>query len=106
MPPEKRLCHIIIQPKLNDFTIKTNSHQKEILDDQIARLFYACNLTFSLAENDVFKKTISMLRTDYTPPRRKGLAGGILEKIFNEVTTMTASAPWRQGCYSIEGWVE
>ena len=86
------LCHKIYQPKLNDFTIKTNSHQKEILDDQIARLFYACNLPFSLAENDVFKKTISILRPGYTPPTRKSIAGGLLDKIYIEVTTMAASA--------------
>ncbi|KAI6651907.1 hypothetical protein LOD99_4786 [Oopsacas minuta] len=92
IPPEKRVCHKIIQPKLNDFTIKTSSHQKETLDNQIARLFYACNLPFNLAENDVFKKTISMLRPGYTPPTRKSLAGGLLDKTFNEVTTMTASA--------------
>ena len=92
MPPEKRLCHKIIHPKLNDFTIKTNSLRKEILDDQISRLFYACNLPFSLAENDVFKKTISMLRPSYIPPKRKSLARGLLDKIFNEVNAMTASA--------------
>ncbi|KAI6658327.1 hypothetical protein LOD99_15596 [Oopsacas minuta] len=33
-----------------------------------------------------------MLRLGYTPPTRKSLAGGLLDKIFNEVTTMTASA--------------
>ncbi|KAI6647468.1 hypothetical protein LOD99_12464 [Oopsacas minuta] len=65
-----------------------NSHQKEILDNQI---FYACSLQFNLAENDVFKKTISMLRPGYTPTR-KSLAGGLLDKTFNEVTTITASA--------------
>ncbi|KAI6656252.1 hypothetical protein LOD99_11315 [Oopsacas minuta] len=77
---------------MNDFTIKTSSHQKEILDNQIARLFYACNLPFNLTENDVFKKTISMLRPGYTPLTRKSLAGRLLDKTFNEVTTMTASA--------------
>ncbi|KAI6647466.1 hypothetical protein LOD99_12462 [Oopsacas minuta] len=46
---------------------------------------------FNLAENDVFKKTISMLRPGYTPTR-KSLAGGLLDKTFNEVTTITASA--------------
>ncbi|KAI6658145.1 hypothetical protein LOD99_11125 [Oopsacas minuta] len=92
IPPEKRVCHKIIQPKLNDFTIQTSPHQKEILANQIARLFYACNLPFNLAENDVFKKSISMLRPGYTLPARKSLAGGLLDKIFNEVTTMTASA--------------
>ena len=33
-----------------------------------------------------------MLRPGYTPPTRKSLAGGLLDKIFNEVNTMTASA--------------
>ena len=45
----------------------------------------------SLAEHDVFKKTISTLRPGYTPPTRKILAG-LLDKIYNEVTTMAASA--------------
>ena len=77
---------------MNDFIIKTNSHQKEILDDQIAHLFYACNLPFSLAENDVFKKTISILRPGYTPPTKMIIAGALLDKIYIEVTTMAASA--------------
>eukprot|EP00800_Vazella_pourtalesii_P018224 TRINITY_DN576_c0_g2_i2.p2 TRINITY_DN576_c0_g2~~TRINITY_DN576_c0_g2_i2.p2 ORF type:complete len:150 (+),score=11.19 TRINITY_DN576_c0_g2_i2:528-977(+) len=92
LPFKKHVCHKIYQPKLNDFTIKTNSHQKEILDDQIPRLFYASNLPLSLAENDVFKKTISILRPGYTPPTRKSIAGGLLDKIYIEVTTMAASA--------------
>ena len=77
---------------MNDFISKTNSHQKEILDDQIAHLFYACNLPFSLAENYVFKKTISILRPGYTPPTKMIIAGALLDKIYIEVTTMAASA--------------
>ena len=92
------LCHKIYQPKLNDFTIKTNSHQKEILDDQIARLFYACNLPFSLAENDVFKKTISILRPGYTPPTRKSIAGYgsniILKHTLNYLNTIGLFIYW------------
>ena len=33
-----------------------------------------------------------MLRPGYTPPTRKNPAGGLLDKIFNEITIMTASA--------------
>ena len=42
VPPAKRACNTSIQPKMNSFTIKTNSQEKVALDDQIARLFYAC----------------------------------------------------------------
>ena len=55
---------------------------------------YSMRVIFLLAfaENDVFKKTISILRPGYTPPTRKSIAGGLLDKIYIEVTTMAASA--------------
>ena len=76
---------------MNSFTIRTNSQEKVALDDQIARLFYACNLPFNLAEHVIFKQTISMLRPGYVPPSRKDLAGPLLEKIYEEVTKTAAS---------------
>ena len=88
--PEKRICRKL-QPKMNEFTINTNSQQKDALDEQIARLFYSCNLPFCLAENDVFKQTIAILRPGYAPPTRKRIACRLLDKVFDEQTQATAS---------------
>ena len=87
--PEKRICRKM-QPKMNEFTINTNSQQKYALDEQIARLFYSCNLPFSLAENDVFEQTIAMLRPGYATPTRKRIACQLLDKVFDELTQATA----------------
>ena len=80
-----------MQPKMNYYVVKTNLQQKDDLDAQIARLFFACNLPFNLVEHDVFKQTIAMLRPGYAPPTRKKLAGPLLDQIYNEVTEAAAS---------------
>ena len=80
-------------------------HQKDALDAQIARLFYACNLPFSLVEHYVFRQTIAMLRPGYAPPTRKKLAGQLLEYIYDEITEASASVLEEKNVTLIlDGW--
>ena len=76
-----------------------------VLDAQIARLFYACNLPFSLVEHYVFRQTIAMLRPGYAPPTRNKLAGQLLEYIYDEITEASASVLEEKNVTLIlDGW--
>ena len=48
-PPAKRKV-ILLQPQLSGFTVRTNSKTATAFDEQIARIFNACNITFNVVE--------------------------------------------------------
>ena len=41
------------------------------LDEQIVRLFHACNLPFNIADHPMWKETVGMLRPGYTHQTEK-----------------------------------
>ena len=51
------------------FISKTSDKEREKLDKQIGRAFFANNFSFQSIENSEFVKAIQMLRPGYTPPR-------------------------------------
>lgn len=59
---------------------------KSAIDIEVARLFYACNLPFSMAEHPQFIKVVSMLRPGYKPPSRKLIGGKLLDAVHDQVT--------------------
>ena len=69
----------------------TTSNQEHLLDMQIARYFYACNVPFNVADQSEFKKMICMLRPGYTAPSRTKLANNLLDAVFEEVNQKTAT---------------
>lgn len=73
------------QRSMGEFAIKTNDHQKEILDQKISQFFYANNIAFNVADSDSFKEMISALRPGYTAPNRQRLAGPLLDAAHNSV---------------------
>jgi hypothetical protein len=70
---------------MSAFTVKTDSNAATLLDLQIARFFYACNIPFNVAEQTEFKTLITMLRPGYTPPNRKTLSDSLLDKVFDSI---------------------
>lgn len=54
---------------------------KSKLDEQIAKLFFSCNLAF--ADNPIFRETIEMLRPGYNPPNRKDISGPLLDQVYD-----------------------
>ena len=55
---------------------------KEAVDYQLARFFYACNISANVANHPEWKKLVTKLRTapvDYKPPDRRKLYGPLLE---------------------------
>lgn len=73
-----------VQQKIKHSVIITTKAEKEKLDVVIAKFFYSCNISFNTAENPHFKKMIETLRPGYPSPNRKELAGGLLNKVYDE----------------------
>lgn len=71
---------------IKDFATVTTEKQKDILDDAIAKFFFANNIAFNIAENKYFKTMIEQLRIGYEPPSRKQLAEKHLFKVDKEIT--------------------
>ena len=76
VPPKKR-C---VQSDLQTFVVKTHGKLKHDIDLQVAKYFYANNVSFSTAEHLEFVNMITMLKPGYSPPNRKTLAGPLLRE--------------------------
>ena len=75
------------QTNFSSYAISTDCNLWKQLDEQIARLFYACNLPFNIADHPMWKETIGMLRPGYTPPDRKEIGGHLLDEVHEKLTT-------------------
>ena len=67
--------------------LSTDQSMSERLDEQIAKLFYACNLPFNIADHPVWKETVEMLRPGYKPPNRASIGGQLLDQVHDKITT-------------------
>ena len=80
------------RPSMDRFLYKTSPAEKELLDLQGARAFYACNIPFLAAENEHMKQYISMLRGgSYQIPSRKQLSTTLLDKVYTECKEILAT---------------
>jgi hypothetical protein len=75
----------IRQRNLSGFTIYTDPNYSKKLDTQIAKLFYACNLPFNMADNPTWRETVKMLRPGYEPPNRKDIGGALLDSVHADL---------------------
>lgn len=74
------------QRNLSKFGVSTDSATWEKLDEQIAKLFFACNLPFNIADNPIWRETVEMLRPGYCSPNRKDTGGSLLDRIHEKIT--------------------
>lgn len=74
----------IRQRNLSGYWIHTDSAMKSKLDEQIAKLFFSCNLAFNIADNLIFRETIEMLIPGYNPPNRKDISGPLLDQVYDK----------------------
>ena len=95
-----------LSPKIDKFIIKTTSGEKALIDLQIARAFYSCNIPFSVIENEHIQKVFSMLRGgSYKPPTRHDISGYLLDEIHTECEAAIASELEGQSVTLIQdGW--
>lgn len=74
------------QRSVSSFAVVTDSRSKDMLDEQITRLFLATGIPFAIADHPEFQKTMSMLRPGYKAPNRKAIGGYLLDKVYSKIT--------------------
>lgn len=76
---------VTVTQNINKFIYKTTEAEKKLFDLQFARIFYACNIPFSVAENEHMVKFIHMMRSgSYKPPNRRDVGGYLLDEVNRE----------------------
>ena len=93
------------QSNINNYGCQTDHRMKTQLDQQIARLFYACNIPFNIASHPEWKKTLEMLRPGYQGPTRKDLGGPLLETVHERlVQHMKTEVQGKNVVMMQDGW--
>ena len=87
-PPTKRSK---VQVNVDNYFVSTDAKTKSELEEEIAKTFYACNIPFNVASHPQFKIMIEKLCPGYQPPTRQALAGDLLNKISDTITTKMKS---------------
>lgn len=106
-PPTKRqACEsTTVQPQVTNYTVRTSANDKQSIDEEIAKLFYSCNIPFNVAEHPQFKSVIEKLRPGYTPPTRKAIAGPLLDKVTSKLQSkMKSEISGKAGTLVEDGW--
>ena len=90
-PPPPAKCQaqsmpiVSAQQHMDTHIVKTSTNYKNKIDFEVAKLFYACNIPFNVAEHSQFKKVMNMLRNGYQSPSRKQIAGNLLDSIYDQL---------------------
>ena len=93
------------QRNLSGYTVATDTPTWQKLDEQIAKLFYACNLPFNIADNPIWRQSVEMLRPGYYSPKRKDIGGYLLDKVHDKVTgNMKSMIQGKDAVLVQDGW--
>ena len=74
---------------LNAFVTRTTADQKEDIDTQLAKFIFSENIPFMAVEGEQFQTFCEVMRPGYKPPNRKILGGRLLDKVNEEVVSLT-----------------
>ena len=97
---KRKICNTI-----SDYMVKTTKLEAELLDEQIARYFYATNTPFVAVEHPEFVKLINMLRPGYSPPSRYNVGGNLLVKVQSSLMdTCRLTLENKTVSLSLDGW--
>lgn len=91
-----------------------NAQAREILDGEIARMFYSAGLPFNLARNPHFIKSYSLAANSnvsgYSPPTYNALRSKLLQKERTNIETLleTTKSTWKSKGVTIvcDGWTD
>lgn len=99
-PVEKR------DDSADNFILKTTASEKKKIDLQFAKFFYACNIPFSVVENEQMKKLVQLMRgNSYTPPTRHEISTHLLDEVYEECEAQLISELKGQNVTMIQdGW--
>lgn len=90
---------------IENFVIKTSKTDKMMLDEHVAKFFYASNLSFRRTHNKEFLKLCSAMRPGYVPPNEKQMANELLDKIYDqELQETKKNFKNNVVCLAIDGW--
>ena len=93
------------QTSSSNYAIPTDYNMWQQLDEQIARLFNACNLPFNIAQHPMWKEAVRMLRPGNTPPDRKEIEGKLLDQVHENPTSKMKTELSGQDVVMIQdGW--
>ncbi|XP_063222783.1 uncharacterized protein LOC134531131 [Bacillus rossius redtenbacheri] len=93
------------QTLVDTHLVKTNSNQKCILDEQVARYIYATNSPFRQVDHPEFKKMVSLLRPGYKPPTHVQIGGDLLDTLYTAEREKCATClEGKTVCLSLDGW--
>lgn len=96
-----------IQSSMSNFIVKTNSREKDALDEAIAKFFYSCNIPFLVSENPSFINMLNLLRPGYEPPPQKKTAGWRSSRQNTQsVAIRNGKENQWQKCFIVTRWVE
>lgn len=102
-PPRKRQC--VAFPDMTNHVVRTSGQDKSLLDVEIAKLFFACNIPFATADHPQFRKVVQMLRPGYIPPTRKAIGGQLLDRVSEDLTSdMKDDIDGKSGTLVQDGW--
>ena len=84
---------------------KTSRNEKEMLDTEIAEVFYACNIPFAVADHPLFRKCIAHLCPGYQPPSRKAIGGVLFDQVPEKLQVdMKKKIDGKSGTLIEDGW--
>ncbi len=99
---KKSICKTAI---LDKFITKTTAYEKNILDEEVAKMIFATNSPFRLVEHAQFRKMVGKLRPGYTPPTRTEVSDKYLPKIYDKEFEKCAKELMNETvCLSLDGW--
>lgn len=75
------------------------------IDEALAKLFFGCNIPFSVVESLYFKNFVSILNPNYKLPTRKTLSTSILDKLHKKmIAARKESLKNTESVLLIDGW--
>ncbi|XP_065313935.1 uncharacterized protein LOC135923222 [Gordionus sp. m RMFG-2023] len=94
------------QSCITGFIDRINSKEKNELDQLFAKAVYASNLPFHITENPYIQEFFKKIRPIYTLPRRRQLAGYLLDKASGDMEVRVADIIDKAPYLSIvsDGW--
>lgn len=81
----------VYQTSLTEHIISTTPEKKLLIDEEVAKFFYANAISFNAADSAAYSTMFSVTRPGYKPPNRKQLSGPLLDKVEESVSKQLAN---------------
>ncbi|KAJ8910589.1 hypothetical protein NQ315_013558, partial [Exocentrus adspersus] len=89
---------------LTSFADSMSRAENEHINKTCGKLFFGCNIPFSVIDSDLFKNFVQSLRPSYRPPCRKTLSNSLLNKVHAELENSVTKSVDEDSVLLINGW--